>query len=54
MYSLALIIFVVSEKKAFAVETKRPRNDHWKVLYKVSVFLMPIEISRWPPSQDID
>jgi hypothetical protein len=29
MYSLALIIFVVSEKKAF---------DNWKVLYKVSVF----------------
>jgi hypothetical protein len=61
---LALIIFVVSEKKAFehfpigsnvnlcpvvvaildfrsttwTVETKLPRNDHWKVLYKVSVF----------------
>jgi hypothetical protein len=57
MYSLALIIFVVSEKKAFehfpigfgpygknvskrffsettrTVETKLPRNDHWKVLY---------------------
>jgi hypothetical protein len=65
MYSFALIIFVVSEKKAFeyfpigsnvnlcpgknvskcffsettwTVETKLPRNDHWKVLYKVSVF----------------
>jgi hypothetical protein len=59
MYSLALIIFVVSEKKAFefnigpygknvskcffsettwTVEAKLPRNDHWKVLYKVSVF----------------
>jgi hypothetical protein len=46
MYSLALIIFVVSEKKAFeyfpigsnTVETKLPRNDHWKVLYKISVF----------------
>jgi hypothetical protein len=47
---LALIIFVVSEKKAFehfplgsnvnlrTVETKLPRNDHWKVLYKVYVF----------------
>jgi hypothetical protein len=50
MYSLALIIFVVSEKKAFeqenvskrffsettwTIETKLPRNDHWKVLYKV-------------------
>jgi hypothetical protein len=65
MYSLALIIFVVSEKKAFehfpigsnvnrpygknvskcffsettwTVETKLPRNDHCKVLYKFSVF----------------
>jgi hypothetical protein len=40
MYSLALIIFVVSEKKAFeySVETKLPRNDHLKVLYKFYVF----------------
>jgi hypothetical protein len=58
MDSLALIIFVVSEKKAFeyfpigsnvnlkrffsettwTVETKLPRNDDWKVLYKISVF----------------
>jgi hypothetical protein len=67
MYSLALIIFVVSEKKAFehfpigsnvnlciavgknvskrffsettcTIETKLPRNDHWKVLYKIHVF----------------
>jgi hypothetical protein len=58
MYSLAVIIFVVSEKKAFehfpigsnvnlcivvsettrTVETKLPRNDHWKVLYKFYVF----------------
>jgi hypothetical protein len=63
MYSLVLIIFVVSEKKAFehfpkfnigpywknvskrffsettrTVETKLPRNDHWKVLYKFYVF----------------
>jgi hypothetical protein len=49
MYSLALIIFVVSEKKAFehfprflsettlTIETKLPRNDHWKVLYKIYV-----------------
>jgi hypothetical protein len=22
----------------FAIETNLPRNDHWKVLYKVSVF----------------
>jgi hypothetical protein len=41
MYSLALIIFVVSEKKAYeylTIETKQPRNDHWKVLYKLYVF----------------
>jgi hypothetical protein len=53
MYSLALIIFVVSEKKAsygenvskrffsettWIIETKLPRNDHWKVLYKFYVF----------------
>jgi hypothetical protein len=53
MYSLALIIFVVSEKKAFehfplgfnvnlcpavAAILDLPRNDHWKVLYKVDVF----------------
>jgi hypothetical protein len=53
MYSLALIIFVVSEKKAFEHFPKLPMNDHWKVLYKVSVF-MPIETPRWPPPQDID
>jgi hypothetical protein len=36
---------VVSEKNRFffsettwTIETKVPRNDHWKVLYKVSVF----------------
>jgi hypothetical protein len=57
MYSLALIIFVFSEKKAFehfpigsnvnskrfsettwTIETKLPRNDHWKVLYKFYAF----------------
>jgi hypothetical protein len=59
MYSLTLIIFVVSEKKAFehfpigsnvnlcprffsettwTVETKVPTNDHWRVLYQVTVF----------------
>jgi hypothetical protein len=64
MYSLALIILVVSEKKAFehfpigsnvnlcpkkdskcffseptwTIETKLPRNGHWKVLYQMSVF----------------
>jgi hypothetical protein len=66
MHSLALIIFVVSEKKAFehfpigfnvnlcianvskrffsettwTIETKLPRNDHWKVLYEVYVFFV--------------
>jgi hypothetical protein len=68
MYSLALIIFVVSEKKAFehfpigfnvnlciaVAATKLPRNSHWKVLYKVYVIFMPIENSRWPPPHDID
>jgi hypothetical protein len=52
MYSLALIIFVVSEKKAF--KPNCPGISHWKVLYKVYVFSMPIENSRWPPPQDID
>jgi hypothetical protein len=80
MYSLALIIFVVSKKKAFehfpimsnvnlcpavvatlgpyvenvskrffsettwTIETNLPRNDRWKVLYKVSLFLCRSEI----------
>jgi hypothetical protein len=70
MYSLALIICVVSEKKAFehfskgsnvnagpyeenvskrffsettwTIETKLPRNDHWKVLYKMHIFYVEI------------
>jgi hypothetical protein len=29
---------------SWTVETKLPRNDHWKVLYKVSVFLCRSEI----------
>ena len=33
----------------WTIETKLPRNSHWKVLYKVYVFFMPI--SRWPPPQ---
>jgi hypothetical protein len=36
MYSLALIRFF--SKTTWTVETKLPRNDHWKVLYKVFVF----------------
>jgi hypothetical protein len=38
----------------WTIETKLPRNDHWKVLYKVSVFFMPIGNPRWPPPQYID
>ena len=34
------------------IETKLPRNDHWKVLY--ILFVMPIGNPRWPPPQDID
>jgi hypothetical protein len=34
MYSLALIIFVTT----LTIETKLPRNDHWKVLYQIYVF----------------
>ena len=37
----------------WTIETKLPRNDHWKVLYKV-LFFMPIGNPRWPPPQDID
>jgi hypothetical protein len=47
MYSLALIIFVVSEKKAFEyfpigsndmIKAKLYMNVHWMVLYKLYVF----------------
>jgi hypothetical protein len=45
MYSLALIIFdgknvskCFFSETTWTVETKLPRNDHWKVLYKVYVF----------------
>ena len=34
-------------------ETKLPRNDHWKVLYKF-MFFMSIGNPRWPPPQYID
>jgi hypothetical protein len=37
----------------WTIETKLPRNDHWKVLYKVSFFML-IGNSRWPLPQDID
>jgi hypothetical protein len=60
MYSLALIIFVVSEKKAFEhfpigfsettgpIGTKLSRNVPWMVLYKVTVFV-PVGYSTWLP-----
>ena len=37
----------------WTIETKLPRNDHWKVLYKISVFYADLK-SKWPPLQDID
>jgi hypothetical protein len=37
----------------WTIETKLPRNDHWKVLYKVYVFFMPIGNPRWLPPQVI-
>ena len=36
------------------IKAKLPRNVHWKVLYKLYVFCMPIENSKWRPPQDID
>jgi hypothetical protein len=36
----------------WTIETKLPRNDHWKDLCKVSVF-MAIGNPRWPPLQNI-
>jgi hypothetical protein len=55
MYSLALIIFVVSEKKAFErsnaffsettniIKAKLYMNVHWMVLYKLYVFCSDIK-----------
>ena len=31
----------------WTVETKLPRNDHWKVLYKFFCFLLPVGNPRW-------
>jgi hypothetical protein len=48
------IKFVEDFSEITRSKTKLPRNDHWKVLYKVYVIFMPIENSRWPPPHDID
>jgi hypothetical protein len=48
MYSLALIKFVVSEKKGF---------EHFPIGSNVNLcpaVIMLIEYPRWPPPQDID
>jgi hypothetical protein len=37
----------------WTIETKLPKNDHWKVFYKFK-FCMPIGNPRWLPLQDID
>jgi hypothetical protein len=57
MYSLALIIFVVSEKKAFEhFSIGSNANLCIAVIGRSStrcVFFMPIGYPRWPPPQDI-
>jgi hypothetical protein len=60
MYSLALIIFVVSEKKAFEyfqpLGQLKP-NCPGMIIGRSSTnffFFMPIGNPRWPPLQDID
>jgi hypothetical protein len=61
MYSLALIIFVVSEKKAFeyfpiGLRQLKP-NCPGMIIGRSStklMFFMPIGNPRWPPTQDID
>jgi hypothetical protein len=40
------------EAFTWIIETKLPRNDHWKVLYKI-LFFMPIGNPRWLPPQVI-
>jgi hypothetical protein len=53
MYSLALIIFVVSEKKAFEHFPICPGMIIGRSSTKF-MFFMPIGNPRWPPPQDID
>jgi hypothetical protein len=40
-------------ENTWTIETKLPRNNHWKVLYKF-LFFMPIGNPRWLPPRDID
>jgi hypothetical protein len=65
MYSLALIIFVVSEKKAFEhfpISSLKPLgqlkpNGPGMIIGRSStefLFYMPIGNPRWPPPQYID
>jgi hypothetical protein len=39
LYSLGSVSSLVFSETTWTIESKLPRNDHWKVLYKVSVFL---------------
>jgi hypothetical protein len=59
MYSLALIIFVVSEKKAFEhfpIGSNKPNCPGMIIGRSSTKFLvfMLIGNPRWPPLQDID
>jgi hypothetical protein len=36
--ALAGLSLTLDPETTWTVETKLPRNDHWKVFYKVSVF----------------
>jgi hypothetical protein len=59
MYSLALIIFVVSEKKAFEHFPigSNVNNCSGMIIGRSStnfLFFMPIGNPRWPPPQNID
>jgi hypothetical protein len=57
MYNLALIIFVVSEKKALKPLGQLKPNCPGMIIGRSPtkfLFLMPIGNPRWPPPQDID
>jgi hypothetical protein len=38
IYNVPFHIFIFFSETTWTIETKLPRNDHWKVLYKVYVF----------------